>query len=144
MLRQPKETLYTLSKADVTASGSDVIVLPKGDFDSVLVELNVSAASGTTPTLDLYAQTTIDGGSNYLDAVRFAQITTTTSNKHYAIISIPRNSAVIGAVGDATISASAVGVPLCSRIVRIKYAIGGTSPSFSFTVKFYAVDQNNI
>jgi hypothetical protein len=70
--------------------------------------LTVTAASGTTPTLDVRLETSLDAGTTWSTVGAFAQATAaTTKNK------------VFGPLGD-----------LC----RWAWTIGGTTPSFTFTV----------
>jgi len=125
------------SAARTTSSNSGAILLTDGRFDNFLVALNVSAASGTSPTLDVYIQQSLDGGTTFVDVARFAQQTTTTSNSHYINLASGANNVVAGAVGDATISASAIGTTLISQTLRVKWVVGGTSPSFTFSVQSY-------
>ena len=76
--------------------------------DSVNATLVITAASGTTPTLDLVLQTTADG-TNYYTAGTFPQQTTTQTGI----------SRVIGDLGD---------------LSRWQWTIAGTTPSFTFRV----------
>lgn len=95
-----------LSSSARTSSGSsDVFNLPAGGKYNVY--LNVTAASGTTPTLDCVLQDSPDGTTWYTVA-SFAQKTTTGTE-------------VIRGVS-------------CGNKVRISYTIDGTTPSFTFTV----------
>ncbi len=92
-----------------TANGSSVLL---GDRGTLRLLLNVTAASGTTPTLDVAIQTSFDG-STWRAVAAFAQKTTTgTERKSFTGI---------------------------DRYVRATYTVGGTTPSFTFTVKGEAV-----
>jgi hypothetical protein len=73
----------------------------------------VSAASGTTPTLDVTLETSIDGGATWDTVAAFAQKTAAGSDGH-----------VFGPLGDQC---------------RWKWTIGGTTPSFTFAI---AVEEN--
>lgn len=76
--------------------------------DEVTATLTVSAASGTSPTLDVILQTSIDGGTNYYTVAAFTQKTTTgTEGK------------VFGPLGD---------------LSRWRWTVGGTTPSFTFAI----------
>lgn len=77
------------------------------DIDSLNATLDVTAASGTSPTLDLTLETTADG-TNYYTAGSFPQQTTTAT--------VAR---VIGDLGATS---------------RWKWTIGGGTPSFTFSV----------
>jgi hypothetical protein len=75
--------------------------------DSLEATLTVSAASGTTPTLDVTLETSIDG-TDWDTVAAFAQKTAAGSDKH-----------VFGPLGDQC---------------RWKWTIGGTTPSFTFAI----------
>ena len=76
-------------------------------------ELVVSAASGTTPTLDVVVQTSKDGTGSGLGAWRtvatFTQATAASSQR---------------------VSSTAL-----DRFVRASATVGGTTPSFTYTVR---------
>lgn len=70
--------------------------------------LTVTAASGTTPTLDVRLETSVDGGTSYDTVGAFSQKTTTGTDNH-----------VFGPLGDTC---------------RWAWTIGGTTPSFTFSI----------
>lgn len=72
--------------------------------------LHVTAASGTSPTLDATVQHSSDNAT-WVDLVTFTQATATTSER----------STVTGTV---------------NRYVRAEWTIGGTGPSFTFAIAF--------
>lgn len=142
MLRQPtKNQVSTLQTAVTGSSNSGLLLFPEFDFNSVTFKLNVTGVTGTSPTLDLVVQTSNDGGTTLLDCVRFAQITATTTNAHYATAPVAGIQAVHGAVGAGTISASAVGVPILGRAYKAVWTIGGTSPAFTFELDAILASQ---
>lgn len=97
--------------ATLTATAaSNVIEL--GDRNSMRLDLVVSAASGTSPTLDIAVQTSPDG-TTWTTVASFAQQTAAaTVHKLFA--------------------------PL-DRFVRCNNVVGGTSPSFTFQITGEAV-----
>ena len=78
----------------------------------MVVLLDVSAADGTAPTLDVIIQDTVDG-TNYRTIGTFAQKVAT---------------------GQETIG---ITIPFTNTI-RARYTIAGTDPSFTFAVKVYS------
>ena len=101
-----------VASAARTATGVGTAFDP-ANADSLEGFLTVTAASGTTPTLDVRLETSLDGGTTWSTVGAFAQITTTgTRNK------------VFGPVGDSC---------------RWAWTIAGTTPSFTFSV---AVEAN--
>jgi hypothetical protein len=101
-----------------------------GIFYSCTVALRVTAASGTTPTLDTFFQ---DSGDNvgFNDRMHFPQATTTGNYL----------GAVSGGVGGITPVATTDGALAASTKVdgplsafgRIKFVVAGTTPSFTVT-----------
>lgn len=93
----------------VTTNGPAIEV---GDRGSANLELDVTAASGTTPTADVKIQTSKDGSGSGLGAWRdvasFAQATGVTSERK-----------------------SFAGL---DRFIRTVVTIGGTTPSFTLSV----------
>ncbi len=90
-------------------SGGDVRT-PGGE--SVRAQLNVTAASGTTPTLNVLIEDTLDGGINYNTIGTFAQKT---------------------AAGREVIS---ITTPF-SETLRVSWTIAGTGATFTFSVDWF-------
>ncbi|GIW67880.1 MAG: hypothetical protein KatS3mg096_748 [Candidatus Parcubacteria bacterium] len=139
-LRRPLKTQNLVPSAARTTSGnSGAIVINDMDMKNVLVRLSVSAASGTSPTLDVYFQQSLDGGQTFVDVAHFLQVTAALTNPHYLNLAVGANNSISSGVGDGTIAANSLGTSLVSNVWRIKWVIGGTSPSFTFAVDaFYA------
>ncbi len=76
--------------------------------DSINATLVISAASGTTPTLDVTLETTADG-TNYYTVGTFAQQTTTQTGL----------ARIFGPLG---------------ATCRWKFTVGGTTPSFTCAI----------
>lgn len=130
-----------VASAARTTSGDSGVVVLDGEFDRAVVELAVTAASGTSPTLDLYVQQTLDN-TTYVDVAHFTQVTATLTNPHRVVLnSTDVVDALKEGIGDATIAANSLGFPLLTNKLRIKWVIGGTTPSFTFAVNAYS-DQS--
>lgn len=102
--------LTLAASAARTATGNGSTVEP-GDRGVARLRLNVTAASGTTPTLNVTIQTSHDG-TTWRTAGTFTQATATGEQR--AAFNI-------------------------DRFVRASWAIAGTTPSFTFTVTGDAV-----
>lgn len=107
-------TAANVSSAARTATGTGTAFDTK-NIDSINATLAITASSGTTPTLDLTLETTADG-TNYYTAGTFPQQTGTAT--------------VARVVGDLGVTS------------RWKWTIGGTTPSFTFSVTS-TVDRDN-
>lgn len=99
-----------LPSAAKTSSGNSGNGLYSGENNTMVVYLDVTATSGTTPTLDVTIRDTIDG-TNWDTVDTFTQCTGVTR-------AVKR-------------------ITNFSRYLRISYTIGGTNPSFTFSVKGY-------
>lgn len=106
-----KSAIYTLiPSAAYTATFNHSLEGMAGDFDEMALYLDITAASGTTPTLDIDYQTSVDGGTTWFTHTSFTQATTTGTEKK--VIAAP-----IGIVS------------------RLLCTLGGTTPSFTFTLR---------
>jgi hypothetical protein len=103
-----------------TATGNGTgIDVQTMDGDMFLV-LDSAAGSGTTPTLDIKVQSSDTSGGTYADiaGATFTQVTTTASQQ---AITISKDEA--------------------KRYIRVVYTVGGTSPSFTFSVNAVGVKK---
>ena len=91
-----------------TVSSSVVPLAGSAGFTTLRVQLDATAASGTTPTLDVVIEDTIDG-TNYNAIATFTQLT---------------------AAGRQVVN---VTTPFADTI-RARWTITGTTPSFTFGV----------
>lgn len=116
----------TTSTASATASG----YFPVQGFTQAVVELSVTAATGTSPTFDLYLQKRLPDGTNYTDLAHFSTVTTT--GKQY--LSLITGANAIAAQQDAALASGTVASIDFQGFWRLKWVIGGTNPSFTFAV----------
>lgn len=105
----PTQTLA--SSAARTTSGSGTTSVGNAPASTLRVQLDVTAASGTTPTLDVVIEDTIDG-ANYNTVATFTQATGTT--RQVVNVTTP-----------------------FTDTFRARWTIGGTTPSFTFSVQMY-------
>lgn len=80
-----------------------------GGLSTLRLLLDVTAASGTTPTLDVVVETSHDGVNNWRSLLTFEQKTTTGQSERQAVAG-------------------------SDRFVRAVCTIGGTTPSFTFSL----------
>lgn len=95
-----------LASAARTASGTSGVLSGFASADKMRVQLNVTAASGTTPTLDVVIEDTLDG-TNFNTIGTFTQ----KSAASREVINI--------------------NTPFADRI-RVRHTVGGVDPSFTF------------
>lgn len=97
----------------------------KGKPIEIIVQLDV-AAGGTTPTLDVALQ--IDTVEN------FASPTTIASSEQKAG----------GAAGDRIQLTGWIPEGANQRYIRLRYTLGGSSPTYTVTAAIVAADQTNV
>lgn len=127
--------------AAAATTQTDNFTLQANDYDSIAIEVTCSAASGTSPTLDVYVQCQ-DSQGNWRDVVHMGQVTAVLTNPLYAEVSSGDSERYIGAVGSATVAAGSLGVPILNNNLRVYSVIGGTTPSFTYTVTAYICNQS--
>jgi hypothetical protein len=101
-----------VASAAVTASGNSGALTGYGAATSLRAQLNVTAASGTTPTLDVVVEDSLDG-TNWNTIGTFTQ--KTAAAREVINITTP--------FGDS---------------VRVRWTVGGTTPSFTMAVHWVA------
>lgn len=105
-----------LPSAARTTNGVSGNLAGYGATKTLRAQLNVAAATGTSPTLNVLIEDSLDGGTTWNTIGTFAQKTSTGRE----VINITN--------------------PF-SPLLRISWTIGGTTPSFTFAVDWYA-DNN--
>ena len=110
-------------------SGTSTPVTALGAFRDVDVTVDVSAASGTSPTLDIYLDGRLDGTA-YANIARLTQVT--TAGQYVAHLSKRQSAGQVTVTSDAGAGTTrAIG---WGDALRVRRVIGGTSPSFSARV----------
>jgi hypothetical protein len=132
-------TLKASGEESADTTGVDVADANLEKASALLLLLNVTAQSGTGPTLDVAVQAKI--GGLYYNLARFAQRGATTTKT--ALI-VKRNPAL---VSELTLEADpAVGSGLLNNdgaqwidTLRYKSDLGGTTPSYTYSVTVYPI-----
>lgn len=117
-----QKTVVLHATAARTATGQSAAVCGLARYDKFAIQLDVDAASGTTPTLDVTVQHSVDGGVNWNTVTVFAQ--KTAASQEFKTES-EVESATAEVYGDCW---------------RVSYVIAGTTPSFTFNVTMTAQD----
>lgn len=130
------------SAAQTATTQSTAFVLPKAD--AYMGYVNVTAASGTSPTLDIVWQTSTDGGTTWISLpLRHTQLTTTGAE--FITFRLGLGIGEVGAEGAAAVTGGTLVKPCVPDVknMRLNYNIGGTSPSFTFTYTLFAMPQGS-
>jgi hypothetical protein len=110
--QNPGTTETLVASAARTSSGDSGVLTGWGVPASARVQLDVTAVAGTSPTLDVVVEDTLDG-TNWNVVGTFAQK---------------------AAVGREVINLS---TPFADRL-RVRWTVAGTTPSFTFDVTAYS------
>lgn len=115
-------TVFASAARTVTANSTDFEIDPTR-FTGLMLFLDISAASGTTPTLDVKLQRKDPISTNYDDVPggAFAQKTTTGTD---TLVVYPG----VAETANETVS------DLANGTLRAVATIGGTTPSFTFSL----------
>ena len=105
-------TLATLQARSVTGSGSSVDLGTAGDRSVLELVLLVVAVSGTTPTAEVFVETS-DDDTNWREVARLGE----------AVSTLGRWSLLVGD---------------CARYVRASWTVTGTTPSLTFMLSGYS------
>ena len=108
----PNATDVLQASAAQTVTGTGTAVSGFAAAKNLVLQLDVTVASGTIPTLDVLVQDTVDG-TNFYTIATFAQKVTT---------------------GREVIRVSTA----FTDTLRVSFTITGTTPSFTFSVKSFA------
>lgn len=111
-LPAPGATDTVVPGAARTASGDTGVTHGWGAASRLRAQLDVTAAAGTSPTLDVVVEDTLDG-TNWNVVGTFAQ-------------KIAAGREVINVTS-----------PFSDRL-RVRWTVGGTTPSFTFSVTIYS------
>lgn len=138
-IRLPLKVLLSTSDTATTGTVAYPFTVPQ-DSQSIVVKLSTGTTfTGTSPTLDVYVQTSEDGGTTWRDCANLGQLTAAVNNDSARFVVIPVAGAgggrglgaFIGSVQASTTAANVVtGLPILSTAAnRIYLKYGGTQLS---------------
>jgi len=92
-----------------------------------ILYLDVTAASGTSPTLDVTIEMQDPTGTDYVEFTAFAQKTAALTAPAFIVVGL-------GAVAASITNEDDVAAVMLPQKIRAKATIGGTTPSFTYSV----------
>jgi hypothetical protein len=129
--------LAATSATTATVTGT-TFQLPVSDAYQLI--LDVGAATGTSPTLDVALQHSPNNGVTWYTFAKFAQVTAAGQRSLVFTPQVSVNQAASEAAIANTGSAVAQNVPVIYSNVRVLATVGGTTPSFA-TVNVWIICQ---
>jgi len=146
MIRNPLRAIYATGATN-TGSLQTTFVIPFDDFDSIVVKyVWTTIIGGATPNMSFFVQTSDDGGTTFYDVASFPCVHTGAGSTYWAAIPVKYGEGkYIGTVSDGTLAAGSVnGMPLLSKVVRLKWISGGTTVTYYVaTPTLYANNQSS-
>lgn len=95
---------------------------PANGTPQLLVQVDATAATGTSPTLAVVIEDSIDGGVTWNTIATFTSITTVSRQVQQCAVS-------------GVAQAAGFRWPFNARRVRARWTLGGTTPNFTFSVR---------
>ena len=116
---------------NVTASGNTGEIYEFASYDQAIITVEVSAVTGTTPTLDIYIDELNPATRNWTQIDKFKQITAVTSTPVRRLLNGSSVPITYPASGDGSVSDGTTN-PF-GECLRVRWVVGGTTPNFTFT-----------
>ena len=129
----PYVEVVVASAARTATGNSGTLDARWTQLDDIRLILNCTAASGTSPTLDVALQITPDDGTTWFSIQRFAQVTGVAARQLEFSTRRHAGQAASEAAVASTGGALAVNGVL-SKKVRLIWTIAATTPSFTFAI----------
>ena len=129
----PYEAIVLASATQTATANSATIDARWSQLPDIRLFLDCTAASGTSPTLDVALQITPDGGTTFFSIMRFAQITVAATRQlEFSTFRHAGQAASEAAVADTGGALAVNGI--LSKQVRFRWTIAATTPSFTFAI----------
>jgi hypothetical protein len=135
--KRNKSEITLLAAAAVSANGNSAPAVLGDVWTDVFGMINVSAVpAGGTPTLDVYIQTSPDGGTSWKDIVH-TQFTTSALKRFFQIAGGAAGSTAILAASDAALAGETVVQGPWGDLLRVKwiFAAGGSTGAYTLAVQ---------
>jgi hypothetical protein len=128
-------TTGTIENASTLTASSTTNAWHMEPYSQARIYFSVSAATGTSPTLDVRIQSQLGDKSTWHDIAAFTQFTGAANR----VMSLVSGGNKEEAKNDGALTAGTVNAVYFGRLWRLKYTVGGTNPNF--TVSAYIEAQ---
>jgi hypothetical protein len=130
----PRFKTLIASTAYTTTVTSSAFALP-GLADTYHLILNCTAATGTSPTVDAVLQSSVDGGTTYVNLpLRATQITAAGVRHLVFKLGLGGNEVALENTAADTGGTLAKNCIFDPNFMKIKFTVGGTNPSVTIVV----------
>jgi hypothetical protein len=141
-----------LAEAARTTNGTGSTIIIPSMYRAAILHVNVPTVSGTSPTLVCYVQNALTpaastdligapptGTQFYQDLLAFTTATTSGQKVLAWLQGGSNNTSVLNQ--DATLTVGAINNGPIGGAWRVKFVVGGTSPSFAFSVSALLIPE---
>jgi hypothetical protein len=130
LLQNITSSKISFSSGAKTATFTGAAIVGPDSFSACTFFLNVTAASGTTPTLDVYIQKLLPDQTTWDDLVHFTQKTAAGAQ----VAEVVGAGSGVHTQAVRTLAAGTIQTAMLGSQHRCDVVIGGTNPSFTFTL----------
>ena len=143
------QTATLIGLATQTTSGtSATLSLPLASSYRFISQ--VQTASGTTPTLQVIIATSFDNGTTFNEILSFANSTTSGQGRqmqlrpYLGVGDQVTTDAACSLLGTADLASGGLVIngPINPQFIKVRWVLGGTTPSFAFQLGYIAVPQD--
>lgn len=140
-------TLLALATQTTTGTSAAITLPPASSYRFII---QVNTVSGTSPTMIVALAATADNGATYNEILTTTTLTTTGQGDSWLVrpylgIGDAATRAATSLLGVADLAAATVNngpFLATATTVKLRWILGGTSPSFNFQVQLFAVPQD--
>lgn len=139
-------TLLALATQTTTGTSANLVLPPASSYRIIV---QVQTVSGTTPTFVLIFATSFDGGTTYNEIISTTTLNTAGGGaqlliRPYLGIGDAATSQSCTLLGTGADLAAAVvnNGPIVPQFIKLRWVMGGTTPSYAFQVQYGAVPQD--
>ena len=144
-IRFPLQVVKSITNTATTGTTNYDFFLPQ-DCDSVVVKLYTGTFTGTSPTINVFVQTSDDGGTTWYDLAHFAQLVAevTKQNANWVTLGVSNKSSNASVAGGSTLAVGLVSpIGILSRNMRVSCLVGGTQVvNTGIEIRVYANSQS--
>lgn len=130
----------TLFSGTETASATKAGVVFRETYREALIVLDVTAAATAVgDTLDVFVDTSHDGGTTWINIAHFTQVLGNGGAKRFACALGPNYSgteAVVNVASDQS-AGNAIGIGISDRLRTRSTIVNSSAPSFTYSVKAF-------
>lgn len=131
---QPRIKTLIASTAYTTTVTSSAFAMPV-NADTYEIIINATTVTGTSPTLDCVVQSSVDGGTTYINLpLRTTQITAAGQRRLLFKQGLGGNEVALETAAADTGGTLAKNCIFDPKFMKIKFTVGGTNPSLTAVV----------